>query len=521
MHADLSRSTFRPERHYSAVISQQGRVQLDADANEQAAIELHRVRTLAADLIGRHGAPRDAAGFRIQYVGGKHDIDTLNIYGGRYYVDGILCDADRTAPGVPVPDEGAADDDAEAATPPAFWTYWDQPDGFRDPERPGDRLPSPAQVPFVVYLKVWERVVTAAEDPALREVALGSAMPDTAARAKVVWQVLPLTLTALGIEESDPSKEQVSEKFTQWALGQSAPSAYLAARAERPDRADEDPCLVKPDARYRGPENQLYRVEVHNGGPAGDATFKWSRENGSVVFPVDELDGTWVQLAGFGQDDKLDLDVGDQVEFTDTAYASRLEALPLLRVEELDLPGRRVRLSAEPEPGVGRLPHLHPFLRRWDHRAGTRRQGRSAGLPGGAVRVAEGEWLPLEDGVEVYFAKGGTYRTGDHWIVPARTATGSVEWPTNDARKPLLQAPTGIARHFAPLALVKGEDAPVDLRLVFAPLGYGVPAADEAALAAEALAAEEEYAAETTQDAPAEPRSQTTPEAETAVEGDK
>lgn len=328
MHADLSRSTFRPERHYSAVIAQQGRVQLDADANEQTAIELHRARTLAADLIGRHGGPRDAAGFRIQYVGGKHDIDTLNIYGGRYYVDGILCDADRPAPGVPVPDEDAADDDVEAVAPPAFWTYWDQPDGFRDPEKPGDRLPSPAQAPFVVYLSVWERSVTAAEDPALREVALGSAMPDTAARSKVVWQVLPLTLAALGVEETDPTKEQVSAKFLQWARDQSAPSANLAARAQRPDHADEDPCLVKPDARFRGPENQLYRVEVHAGGPAADATFKWSRENGSVVFPVDELDGTWVRLASLGQDDKLDLDVGDQVEFSDTAYASRLEALP-------------------------------------------------------------------------------------------------------------------------------------------------------------------------------------------------
>ena len=34
MHADISRITFRPDRHYSAVIAQQGRVQLDADANE-------------------------------------------------------------------------------------------------------------------------------------------------------------------------------------------------------------------------------------------------------------------------------------------------------------------------------------------------------------------------------------------------------------------------------------------------------------------------------------------------------
>jgi hypothetical protein len=513
MHADLSRSTFRPERHYSAVVAQQGRVQLDADLNEQTAIQLHQARSLAADLIGPHGGPRDAAGFRIEYVGGKHEIDTLVVHGGRYYVDGILCDADRPAAGVPVTDE---DSEESAPEPPAQWTYWDQPDAFRDPEKPGDRLPSPAQTPFLVYLNVWERSVSAAEDPALREVALGAAMPDTAARVKVVWQVLALSLTELEIEESDPSKEVVRAAFTRWAQRRSAPAARLAARSERPDHADEDPCLVKPDARYRGPENQLYRVEVHEGGEAKDATFKWSRENGSVVFPVDELDGTWVQLASLGHDDKLDLDVGDHVEFVDTAYASRLEPLPLLRVEELDLPGRRVRLSAEPDPGVGRLAHLNPYLRRWDHHGGPKRKGRSTDLRGGAIPVTEGEWLPLEDGVEVYFAKGGAYRTGDHWIVPARTATGSVEWPADQARRPLLQGPAGIARHFAPLALIKGEGSAVDLRLAFGPLASSMPAADEATLAVEEQARREELAAED----PSQGRSQTTAEAEAAVEGD-
>lgn len=515
MHADLSRLTFRPERRYSAVVAQQGRVQLDADINEQTAIQLHQARTLAADLIGRHGGPRDAAGFKIDYVGGKHDIDTLLIHGGRYYVNGILLDATRPAPGVPVTDDDAGEQDT--AAPPAHWTYWDQPDGFRDPEKPGDRLPSPAQTPFLVYLQVWERTVSAAEDPALREVALGAAMPDTAARVKVVWQVLPLSLAALDIEETDPSREVVRAAFDKWAQKQAVPTARLAARSERPDHADEDPCLVKPDARYRGQENQLYRVEVHAGGEAKDATFKWSRENGSVVFPVDELDGTWVQLASLGHDDKLDLDVGDHVELTDTAYASRLEPLPLLRVEELDLPGRRVRLSAEPDPAVGRLPHLNPFLRRWDHHAGPRRKGRTTALKGGAVPVSEGEWLPLEDGVEVYFAKGGGYRTGDHWIIPARTATGGVEWPTDAARRPLLQSPSGVVRGFAPLALVKGEGGTVDLRLAFNPLAGSIPAADEATLAVEEQARREEQRAED----PSGGRSQTTAEAEAAAEGDE
>ncbi|WP_244176824.1 DUF6519 domain-containing protein [Streptomyces albus] len=499
MYADISRFTHRPDRHYSAVIAQQGRVQLDADANEQTAIQLQLARTTARDLIGPDGGPAGAAGFAVDRLTGSRELDDLTIGGGRYYVDGILCDADRPRPGDAVGDDAGDGPDGGGTAepePPATWTYWDQPDGFRDPECPEDRLPG--RYPYLMYLKVWERSVTAAEDPELREVALGSALPDTAARTKVVWQVLPLEGSALDGLGEDPDKPAVREAFRAWVEKERAGRSRLAARSERPARADEDPCLTAPDARYRGPENQLYRVEVHEGGAAGEATFKWSRENGSVVFPVDELDGTWVELASLGSDDKLDLNVGDWVEFTDTAYTSRGEPLPLLRVEELDLPGRRVRLSGEPDPRVGRRPELHPFLRRWDQKEGSARgrKGAAGRFRGGAARIEEGRWLPLEDGVEVYFEAGGRYRSGDHWIVPARTATGSVEWPVNAARRPLLRPPAGISVHYAPLGWVTGEGAIADLRMVFGPLGVPVPPASEAELAAEAQAEAEAKAAE-------------------------
>ncbi|MEU2433213.1 DUF6519 domain-containing protein [Streptomyces sp. NPDC007861] len=508
MHADISRITFRPDLRYSAVIAQQGRVQLDADANEQTAIQLAQARGIAADLIGQHGGPAGATGFAVGFQGRGVELDELTIGGGRYYVDGIPLDATRPAPGTPVDGERPADagdsgdkDAAVPAAPPETWTYWDQPDGHRDPERPGDRLPT--QFPYLAYLKVWERSVTAAEDPALREVALGSAMPDTAARLKTVWQVLPLAGSQLELGDgAEQDKGTIRTAFAKWAAKQVS-TARLAARSERPDHADEDPCLVRPDARYRGPENQLYRVEIHEGGAAGQATFKWSRENGSVTFAVDELDGTWVELASLGSDDKLDLNVGDWVEFADTAYVSRGEPLPLLRVEEVDLPGRRVRLSAEPDPSVGRRPGLHPFLRRWDHRPGSRTGTGSArakkGAPkprGGALPVEEGGWVPLEDGVQVYFEPGRTYRPGDFWLVAARTATGDVEWPTDAARRPLLRSPGGIQVHYAPLAWVFGEGSVADLRLAFGPLAAPVPAANEDELAAEAAAEAEAVAAE-------------------------
>jgi len=502
MHADLSRSTFRPQRHYSAVLAQQGRVQLDADANEQAAIQLHHTRTTAADLIGQHGGPSGAAGFRIQFSGSTGELDDLKIGPGRYYVDGILCEAGRQAPGVPVPDDDGGPERGEVAEPSSGWTYWDQPDAHLDPERPGDRLP--ARFPYLAYLKVWERAVTAAEDPCLRESALGAATTDTAARRKVVWQVRTLDADALGIDDDKPGKDAVREAFTKWTQEKGSSSGRLAARSERPDGADDEPCLVRPDARYRGPENQLYRVEIHQGGDAAAAGFKWSRENGSVTFPVDELDGTWATLSTLGDDSALGLSVGDLVEFTDTATADRLDATQLLRVEELDLPGRQVRLSAEPETY---RPGKNPYLRRWDHRASGpgRRQRSGAGeaLRAGALPVEEGRWLPLEDGVEVYFAAGGTYRTGDYWLIPARTATGEVEWPTDTARRPLLQDPAGIAVHQAPLAWVMGEEGASDLRYVFKPLASAVPAASEEELALETEAAEEEAGAQAHDDADA------------------
>lgn len=458
MQADLSRLTFRPEKRFSAVVTQQGRVRLDSEDNEQALIQTHHLRTLAADLIGRHGGPADRLGFGIAYVPkGKNPAD-LTITAGRYYVDGILVDGSRPPVGVPVDDEPAPGATAEADA----WTYWTQPDAYRDPERDkdADHLPD---LPFLVYLKVTERLVTYVQDSEIRETALGTTLPDTAARLKVTWQVLPLTGLSVG---ERPTRDRLRTAFYEWADG-AASTARLAARTEKPAKSDEDPCLTAPDSRYRGPENQLYRVEVHRGGKLADKpTFKWSRENASVTFGVTAIDEKMVTLTDLGRDAKLDLDVGDWVEILDDAYDAREVPSPLLQVVDVDTERFRVELSGTPDPEVGRLGARHPFLRRWDHHAPTRRG--STPLDGGAVLVEEGAWLDLEDGLQVWFAGGGTYRTGDHWLIPARTLTGDVEWPQDAQGRPLLQNPHGLRHHYAPLAWIHGETVD-DLRMEFKP----------------------------------------------------
>ena len=49
---DFTRDTFWRANHFCQVLMQQGRVQLDADWNEQSAILLHFLRSLARDVIG-------------------------------------------------------------------------------------------------------------------------------------------------------------------------------------------------------------------------------------------------------------------------------------------------------------------------------------------------------------------------------------------------------------------------------------------------------------------------------------
>ena len=91
--------------------------------------------------------------------------------------------------------------------------------------------------------------------------------------------------------------------------------------------ASTDPCIVSPNSLYSGPENQLYRVEINRGGAAWDgagdtkslaATFKWSRENGSVAFAISSGGGTkQLVLESLGRDDRFGLSEGDWVEVQD------------------------------------------------------------------------------------------------------------------------------------------------------------------------------------------------------------
>ena len=104
-------------------------------------------------------------------------------------------------------------------------------------------------------------------------------------------------------------------------------SPRMAADAKR-EADNPDPCPIAPDSEYRGRENQLYRVEIHRPGLAGQTgpgTFKWSRENASVALKVidivaDPTTGratTQVTLENLGRDRRTEVREGEWVELVD------------------------------------------------------------------------------------------------------------------------------------------------------------------------------------------------------------
>lgn len=437
---DFTRDTFDPRKNFLRVLMQQGRVQLDADWNEQVAILLHYLQTLAADLIGPYGGPI-GKGFQIT-VDSDEDIQNgaitnFKIGAGHYYVNGILCENNQ------------------------IQAY----DQQKDYPLNRDKKEKLADFPFLVYLDVWERHITYIEDDRIREVALGG--PDTATRSKVVCQVRVEQLKERGDNENritscdDFDWHELMEKWQFQNRG-------LLRATARVDKEQTEPCIIQPNARYRGAENQLYRVEIHTVDKAG-ATFKWSRENGSVAFPLDadspvviSETTAQVKLQHWWRGDRFSLTVGDWVEIVDDDYVLHQRAEPLWQVEKIEPTDFLVTLRRQKasERAIGVNPQKHPLLRRWDQKTRSGLTLSDYGTVAIAKIESENEdWLLLEDGVQIQFQKPESgkhsYRTGDYWLIPVRTATGNVEWPRLN-NEPQAIPPHGIQHHYAPLAVIAG-----------------------------------------------------------------
>ena len=393
MYGDFSRLLEGRWGQYSGVLAQQGRLLLDTDLNEQNAILLDYLRGLATDLIGPFGGPHHQAGFSVEPIlEGEHWFVRLGR--GHYYVYGLRCQS-------PPPHESA------------------------DKLLP---IGKHEQLPFVVYLLVWEQSVSAIQAPGLIDPALSAGVPDTTRRSQVKWRPLAGRSLPDGEQVAELDRDAIIRAFEEYnADPRHRPT--LGARAHSGGEPEPGPDTAATPWGYRGVENQLYRVEVHRGGDADEATFKWSRDNGSVEFGLENLgaDSNGVRTATLQRvcyDARQGLEVGDWVESVDDLWVPLGMPAPLMQVQAPISATRQVALH-DTDSNRAFHPELHPLLRRWDQRPDD--QAANHGIP---VSRAHQRWFELEDGVQIRFeAPSAHYERGDFWLIPARTATSGVLWP--------------------------------------------------------------------------------------------
>ncbi|MEZ5082194.1 MAG: DUF6519 domain-containing protein [Bacteroidales bacterium] len=308
---------------------------------------------------------------------------------GRIYVDGLCCEQEKNT------------------------SYFNQVDFPNPPEV--DKVDGQTDL---IYLDVWERHITAIEDPDVREVALGG--PDTTTRVKTTYQIKV---------ESDVNEKNCKKKIEGWPP--ESGKGRLTTRTVE-DATSDQPCIIAPGGGYRGLENQLYRVEIHTAGDLNTATFKWSRDNGSVVYAIENFEEgspNQIKVKQLGKDYILKLKIGDWVEIL--GDETELKGVPgtLAQIDDIKEAQKIIILNTD----VSAHNHeSHPKIRRWDQESD-------------AILVTP-DTLVIEKGIEIQFS-GSNFKTGDYWVFAARTATANVEELTDEP-------PMGIKHHYCKLALV-------------------------------------------------------------------
>ena len=406
MKTQISRNSFQANKRYAGVYQQQGRMLTDADWNNLVDVLKGHLSEALKDVTGT-GSPRT----------GALTIDTtaLTIIPGDLYVDGFRASLPGTA------------DERIPVT--------DQPDFPEAPE-----LPDPSVDPYVLYADVWERSLTALEDPGLRDAGLNGA--DTGTRTQTMLQIKTCPETV------DPEN----------AIPQHGDAALtLTLHGNRESGDPCDPCAGQVDAGGGRIGNYLFRLEVHRfEGTADDPahlTLKWSSENGAEQY------------------DALD-DGSMPPGFVDSRYM--YEFFNLTTEKHL---GVHRAPGFSPTPGILTPDYDIPdgtlapkvFVRRWDGYCelvyngsawslsvgwdkGVDLSTTAADTAPGYVSLGSSLIVNLEALALKLALNGGTFVAGDYWLAPVREAEHGP-----GSRVLADTPPEGIVHHYLRLARVAAD----------------------------------------------------------------
>jgi len=338
MSFDNSRIIYNSWKDYLGLITLQGRVQLDSDWNDFQGQFLRRIQAGTLDTLGQNfGQAIYPQALKYSFNITVNSPSQILIGAGRVYVDGLLVENHGPMNPGNTPTPTAWDPvlaELSNTWPDAGYVgvdYLSQP-YYPNPPAPSAVGPGP----YLVYLDVWQRPVTYIEDPNLLEIAVGV---DTTGRLQTAWQVRLMDASSAGPQATCAAATALAA----WAnITQSSGGQLTTALAPPPQTG---PCILTANTGYTGMENQFYRVEIHQPGgfgPAGakgTATFKWSRENASVLTAVLGINNSATNTAGkpsssltvqsLGRDQVLGFNAGDWIELIARRAAPHRQCHPL------------------------------------------------------------------------------------------------------------------------------------------------------------------------------------------------
>ena len=526
MKGDFTRFTFDPKKHYSGVRMQQGRVLLDSDWNEQADINDHRSETQAKDIIGRSGCPVDQAGFKIIMStddSGKRTGDFI-ISAGRYYVDGILCENEKDLKYT----EQRSNPSPLGTEFLHIFVYLDvwkrHVSSIEDPEIREIALGGPDTTTrvetawqvraFMPKKELQYRCMDISEFiPALSSGRLNvSLSPSTVKSSKCSlaprgsYQGLENRLYRVEIHDSGQHfgwhkiPEDVDNTIAFPTLPDGKPGdgtdGQIVVEDWSPDglpwrqgqlveiftlRSTEKGTLAKVVEADATNKRLKLNLDISKLGAAGDlrfhrvATFKWSKDNGSVAYPIDSFPDdqptkgqiTKVTMRSLGRDKTLSLRSSDCVEVLGDATEFRCEPGTMAVITEngVDEARRTLILSQDLSRHKDKA-EANLKIRRWDRSSSSDTED--------AVRPITLDEVELEDGIIVQFSISSgiestdtpstMFWSGDYWTFPARSADGKLK-ELKDA------PPEGIEHHYCSLARIPAEmmGDVMDCRRLFPP----------------------------------------------------
>lgn len=433
MGSDKARISYDEKQQYRSVVMQQGRVTLEADWNEAQDIVNEETRKDALDFVGPSGTPDDGYGIS-QIAGSGNTTFDFAISSGTMYVGGerVEFDHDLTY--------SAQSEWLDQVIDPEWIS-------FGGNTRPGNEL---------VYLKLREQEVSAVEDSALREVALGG--PDTAGRLRLIQRIVRVPGAAndcaagLALAEArwlerglvfDPARMRLNSQST-LELGFAGPAG------------DPNPCEPEAQGGYLGADNQLIRVQISN---ASAGKLLWGYDNASFLYRIEVVDAQTLQLQSAPIDAFHEPQANQAIEvLLPAAQMSNGEYVAAPQGFVTTVGGyardtKRVTLNTplpsaygDGNPNNSQPPRL--YLRMWQQELSFTR---------GAIVTLSGTGLQ----VKLNTISNAAFHSGDFWQIAVRPSTPTKAYPERFLHGP--QPPDGPRLWACPLAVIGWKENVPDI----------------------------------------------------------